>query len=218
MDMKDKIVLVTGASRGLGRAVAEAAGRRGAHVVAVARTSGGLEELADVLDAAGASSTLVPLDITDDGGLQRMCAAIHERWGHVDLWVHTAVYAAPLSPAAHVAERELTRTLDINVRAVHRLVRYVEPLLRAADAGQAVLMDDMVAGRPLYGGYGASKAAARALVESWQAETVSTGPKVTLFTPPPMPTAVRGRFHPGEDASVLTRTGDVAEQLFTELK
>ncbi|MEL6425421.1 MAG: SDR family oxidoreductase [Pseudomonadota bacterium] len=216
--MKDKIVLVTGASRGLGRAVAEAAGRRGAHVVAVARTSGGLEELADVLDAAGASSTLVPLDITDDGGLQRMCAAIHERWGHVDLWVHTAVYAAPLSPAAHVAERELTRTLDINVRAVHRLVRYVEPLLRAADAGQAVLMDDIVAGRPLYGGYGTSKAAARALVESWQAETVSTGPKVTLFTPPPMPTAVRGRFHPGEDASVLTRTGDVAEQLFTELK
>ncbi|MEL6679731.1 MAG: SDR family oxidoreductase [Pseudomonadota bacterium] len=215
--MTDKIVLVTGASRGLGRAVAEAAGRRGAHVVAVARTVGGLEELADTLDTMGAGSTLVPLDITDDGGLQRMCAAVHERWGRVDLWAHTAVYAAPLSPAAHVAERELTRTLDINVRAVHRLVRYVEPLLRASASGQAVLMDDEVAGQPFYGGYGASKAAARALVESWRAETATTGPKVTLFTPPPMRTAVRGRFHPGEDTDGLAHPGDVAERLFAEL-
>ena len=204
MDMTDKIVLVTGASRGIGRAVAEQAGGRG-------------EELADTLDAGGAGSTRVPRDITDDGGLQRMCAAVHERWGRVDLWAHTAVYAAPLSPAAHVAERELTRTLDVNVRALHRLVRYVEPLLRASATGQAVLMDDEVAGQTFYGGYGASKAAARALVESWRAETATTGPSVTLFTPPPMRTAVRGRFHPGEDTDGLAHPGDVAERLFAEL-
>ncbi len=211
--LENKIVLVTGASRGLGRAVAVAAAARGAHVVAVARTVGGLEELADTIDALPGGVTLVPLDLADDQGVQRMCLALHERWGRVDAWVHTAIYAAPLSPAGHVAEKELDKSMAVNWRVTQRLVTLVEPLLKAAPAGHAVLMDDPVSGQPHYGAYGASKAAQRALVQSWQAETRQTGPRVTLHTPAPMPTAVRARFHPGEGRDALADVGAEGERV-----
>ncbi|WP_316014595.1 SDR family NAD(P)-dependent oxidoreductase [Roseobacter sp. HKCCA0434] len=204
--LADRIVLVTGASRGLGRAVAEAAAARGAHVVAVARTVGGLEDLADAVDAVDAlpgGVTLVPLDVTDEGGVQRMCLAVHERWGRVDAWVHCAIYAAPLSPAGHVAEKELDKSIAVNWRAAQRLVTNVEPLLKAAPAGVALLPDDPAAGTAYHGGYGASKAAQRALWQSWQAETKSIGPRVEIAAPAPMATAVRARFHPGEDRTRL---------------
>ncbi|QPH53741.1 SDR family NAD(P)-dependent oxidoreductase [Pontivivens ytuae] len=211
--LENKIVLVTGASRGLGRAVAVAAATRGAHVVAVARTVGGLEELADVIDTLPGGVTLVPLDLSDDPGVQRMCLAVHERWGRVDAWVHTAIYAAPLSPASHVAEKELDKSIAVNWRVTQRLVTLVEPLLKAAPAGHAVMMDDPVAGQPHYGAYGASKAAQRALVQSWQAETRQTGPRVTLHTPAPMPTAVRARFHPGENRDTLAEVAAEGEKV-----
>ena len=206
-------MLVTGASRGLGRGVAEAAAARGAHVVALARTVGGLEDLADAVDALSGDITLVPLDITDDTGLQRMCLALHERWGRVDAWVHTAIYAAPLSPAAHVAVKELDKSISNNVRATQRLVTMVEPLLTASKVGHALLADDPAAGTAYHGGYGASKAAQRALWQSWQAETGQIGPKVTLHTPMPMATAVRARFHPGENRDVLADIRGEAEKL-----
>ena len=162
-NLSDRVVLVTGASRGLGRGVAEAAAARGAHVIAVARTVGGLEDLADAVDPLPGGVTLVPLDITDEGGVQRMCLAVHGRWGRVDAWVHGAIYAAPLSPAAHVAVKELDKSIAVNWRATQRLVTMVEPLLKASAHGHAVLADDPVAGSAYHGGYGASKAAQRAL-------------------------------------------------------
>lgn len=209
----ETVALVTGASRGLGYATAVELARKGAHVIALARTVGGLEELADAIEAAGGSSTLVPLDITDEGGLQRMCLAIHERWGRLDLMVHCAVHAVLLSPVAHVSEKDFDRMWAVNTRATQRIIAMTEPLLKAADQGTALFMDDAVAGKKFFAGYGATKAAAKAIVDSWAAETVLIGPKVVRFQPNPMPTGLRARFFPGEDREKLASTSVEAKRV-----
>jgi NAD(P)-dependent dehydrogenase (short-subunit alcohol dehydrogenase family) len=208
-----RVALVTGASRGLGHAVAEQLGAEGAHVLALARTVGGLEELDDAIKAAGGAATLVPLDLTDDPALERLGAAIFERWGRLDFWVHTAVHAAPLSPADHVAEKDLDRCLAVNARAPQRLMRVLDPLLRAAPAGRAVLLDDAPAGEKFHGLYAASKAAARAFALSWAAEKAHSSVKVWLARPPAMPTALRRRMRPGESDEGLAQPRDVATTL-----
>ncbi|MHA3915051.1 SDR family NAD(P)-dependent oxidoreductase [Halovulum sp. GXIMD14793] len=216
--MTDRIALVTGASRGLGYAVATALGTRGWHVIGLARTTGGLEEMADVVEAAGGSTTLVPLDITDDGGLARMCRAIYDRWGRLDLMVHCAAHAEPLMPAGHVAEKELDRAWAVNARATQRLIAMTDPLLRASETGTAVMLTDPdTAGRPFHTIYGMTKAAAEAASRSWQVEGANIGPKVQFFTPQPMPTALRGRFHPAENRDNLTPCADEAERLLAEI-
>lgn len=214
---KDTVALVTGASRGLGYATALELARQGAHVIALAKTVGGLEELADAIDAVGGSSTLVPLDITDEGGLQRMCLAIHERWGRLDLLVHCAAHAVLLSPTAHVAEKDFDRMWAVNTRATQRIIAMTEPLLKAADAGTAVFMNDPVGGKKFFAGYGSTKAAAQAIVDSWAAETVTIGPRVLTFTPKPMPTGIRARFYPGEDREKLNTTEDEAKRMLDTL-
>jgi len=217
-DWSGQVALVTGASRGLGRAVAEALGRRGAHVCALARTVGALEELDDRIRAADGGATLIPLDIADAHGLARMGAALHARWGRVDLWVHTAIYAPPLSPAEHIGETELDTALAINIRAFQRLIRVVDPLLRAAPAPAALIPadEDAEAAKPFYGLYAASKAAQSALARAWAAEA---GGRITVaeIVPPPMPTSLRGRFHPGEDRAALTAPESVVERLLERL-
>lgn len=210
---KDTIALVTGASRGLGFATAVELARKGAHVVALAKTVGGLEELADAIDGVGGSSTLVPLDITDEGGLQRMCLAIHERWGRLDLLVHCAAHAVLLSPTAHVAEKDFDRMWAVNARATQRIIALTEPLLKVADEGTAVFMNDPVGGKKFFAGYGSTKAAANAIVDSWAAETATIGPRVLTFTPNPMPTGIRARFYPGEDRSKLATTEVEAKRM-----
>lgn len=217
-DMTDKLALVTGASRGLGYAVAKQLGAAGWHVIALARTVGGLEELAEEVEAANGSLTLVPLDITDDGGLMRMARSIHDRWGRLDLLVHAAAHAEPLTPAGHVSEKELDRCLAVNARATQRLIVMCDPLLKASPDGRAVfLADPECAGKQFYSSYGASKCAAQAFVDSWTAESQKTGPAITSFTPKPMPTALRARFHPGEDRAQLSTTEVEAARLITTL-
>ncbi|MFQ5624965.1 MAG: SDR family NAD(P)-dependent oxidoreductase [Paracoccaceae bacterium] len=211
--MTRPVALVTGASRGLGFATARALGGRGHHVVALARTVGGLEDVADAISAAGGASTLVPLDITDEGGLQRMAAAIHQRWGRLDLLVHCAAHAAALSPAGHVSEKDLDRSFAVNARATQRLIAMCDPLLRAAPNGTAMFIDDPRGGEKFFTAYGASKAAARAIVESYAAESRRTGPVVHLHRPNPMPTAIRARFFPGEDRSGLATPDQEAARL-----
>lgn len=198
-----KIALVTGASRGLGAAVALELAKAGYHIVALARTVGGLEELDDRIQAVGGQATLVPVSVTDEGGLQRLCLSIYERWGHIDVLVHCAIHAVPLSPAGHVSEGDLDKSIGVNIRATQRLIALTEPLLKAADDGVAIFPHDDCAGAKFFAAYGASKAAQKAIVDSWAAETATTGPRVLSVTPAPMPTAVRARFHPGEDRSVL---------------
>jgi NAD(P)-dependent dehydrogenase (short-subunit alcohol dehydrogenase family) len=211
---QSRVALVTGASRGLGYALARALGARGDQVIALARTVGGLEDLADEIEAAGGPTpTLVPLSMTDEGGLQRLCLAIHERWGRLDLALHCAAHAPPLAPAAHVADKDFDQAVEVNLRGTERLIVYLYPLLAAAPSGHFVYAADNRAGQPFFGGYGASKAAAEALVRSFAAESEKIGPRVTVLHPNPMPTALRARFYPGEDASRLTPPADEAARL-----
>jgi NAD(P)-dependent dehydrogenase (short-subunit alcohol dehydrogenase family) len=215
--MTDRIALVTGASRGLGFACALEMARRGWHVVALARTTGGLEELADAIDAVAGACTLVPLDITDDGGLQRMARAVHDRWARLDALVHCAIHAAPCAPAQSVAEKDLDRVMAVNIRATQRLITMCDPLLKAAGTGTAVLPVDGHPGQPFFAGYGASKAAQTALWQSWQTETQRIGPRVMLHDCAPMPTALRARFYPGEDRARLASCAGEAVGLVDRL-
>lgn len=211
-----KTALITGASRGFGAAMAEALAADGTHVIALARTTGALEELDDRIQAKGGQATLVPLDINDEQGLQRLCLSIHERWGGLDIWLHAAIFAAPLSPAAHVPEKDWRKTVDTNIHATQRLIANVEPLL-IAKGGRAILPVDPAGGQSFFGAYGSSKVAQKALFDSWANETRKANITITTFTPAPMPTATRGRFHPGEDRSKLSHPHEQAARLMAQL-
>jgi len=218
--MSPKIALVTGASRGLGAAFAEVLATRGWHVVAVARTVGGLEELDDrvrALKLPGAGAlTLAPMDITNDDAIRHLCRSVHDRWGGLSLWAHAAVHAAPLAPAGSLDAKDWDKSLAINARATGSLIPMVEPLLRAHQ-GTALFFDDARAGGKFFGAYGASKAAQIALARSWAAETTRTGPRVVIAPPAPMPSATRARFFPGEDRSQLADPRTEAARILTAL-
>lgn len=212
------VALVTGASRGLGAALAEGLAARGWHVVAVARTTGALEELDDRIKAQGAgSATLAPMDITQTDAMRHMCRSIFDRWGHLDLWAHTAIHAPPQAPAGHIADKDWQRSIDINIRATGTLIPLIEPLLRAAPDATALFFDDARGGAKFFGAYGACKAAQIALARSWQAETARLGPRIAIEAPPPMPTATRARFFPGETRYGLTPCRTVAEDMLQHL-
>ena len=212
--MSDKIALITGASRGLGAALAEALAATH-HVVAVARTTGALEELDDRIKAAGGQATRAPMDITKPDAMAQLCRSIHDRWGKVDLWAHTAVHAAPLSPANTIDARDWDKSVACNVTATGQLIPYVAPLL--GEAGTALFFDDPRTGQKFFGAYGATKAAQVALAQSWAAETLKTGPRVHVLTPAPMATATRARFFPGEDRGPLAHPRDEAARLLAGL-
>lgn len=209
-----KTALITGASRGLGGALAEALAPTH-HVIAVGRTVGALEELDDRIRALGGEATLAPMDVTVDAAMQQLCRSIHDRWGALDLWVHTAIHAAPLAPAAHLAGKDLDKSIAVNLRATARLIAYVAPLL--GSAGTAVFLDDPRGGERFFGHYGTTKQAQIALARSWQAETARTGPHVRILTPHPMATATRARFYPGEDRSALANARSEAARLLPEI-
>ena len=210
------LALITGASRGLGAALAEQLALKGWHVVAVARTSGGLEELDDRIKAhqmPGAGGlTLAPMDVTNDDAMRHLCLSIHQRWGGLQLWVHTAIHAAPMAPAGSLDAKDWDKSIATNIRATGQLIPMIEPLLKAGQ-GTALFVDDPRAGTKFFGAYGASKAAQIALARSWQAETAKIGPRVLIVSPAPMPTATRARFFPGEDRTALAQTRDEAARL-----
>jgi len=206
-------ILITGASRGLGAALAEGLAGR-APLIAVARTVGALEELDDRIKAKGGEATLAPLDITNDEAMQHLCRSVHDRWGGLTAWVHTAIHAAPLAPVDHVQPKDFSKSMDVNVTATARLIRYVAPLL--GTEGQALFIDDAKGGAAFFGSYGTTKAAQMALVRSWQAETQRTGPKVTIAEAAAMPTATRARFHPGEDRATLADPGTEAARILAD--
>lgn len=209
------VALITGASRGLGAALAvELAATH--HVVAVARTIGALEEIDDMIKARGGSATLAPMDVTVPEAMAQLCRSIHDRWGSVALWAHTAVHTAPLTPASHVTQKDFTPSVATNVTAMGYLIPYVAPLL--GRDGQALFFEDPGApGAKFMACYGATKAAQIAMARSWAAETPRTGPHVHVLSPRPMPTAVRARFYPGEDRSALTPCAEEARRLLSAL-
>lgn len=209
-----KTALITGASRGLGAALAKALAPTH-HIIAVGRTIGALEELDDAIAALGGEATLAPMDICTDPAMQQLCASIFERWGRLDLWIHSAIHAAPLSPAGHINAKDMEKSINTNMTATSRMISYVSPLL--GRDGRAVFFDDARAGEPFFGSYGASKAGQLALARSWQAETVKTGPEVKILSPNAMPTATRARFFPGEDRGPLALPSDEAARLLAEI-
>lgn len=208
------VALITGASRGLGAALAEALAPTH-HIVAVARTVGALEELDDRIKSGGGQATLAPMDITKPEAMQQLCRSIHDRWGGIAMWLHTAIHAAPLAPTSHINEKDWGKSIQINAEATQRLISYVAPLL--VTAGKAVFFDDPAAYEKFHGTYGASKAAQMTLARAWAAETVKTGPKVEILAPAPMPTALRARFHPGEDRAPLADPKSEAARLIALL-
>ncbi|MFO1176734.1 MAG: SDR family NAD(P)-dependent oxidoreductase [Paracoccaceae bacterium] len=210
------LALVTGASRGLGFAIAAGLGAAGWHVLAVARTTGGLEELDDRIQKVGGSATLAPMDVTDEKAMEHLAASVAARWGKVGLWVHAAIHAAPLSPAGHTDLKDFDKSVACNIRATALLIPLIEPLLRAGQ-GTALFLDDPRAGEPFFGAYGATKAAQMALARSWQAESTRIGPRVLIETPHPSATATRARFFPGEDRSALADIHEEAARIIARL-
>lgn len=216
MTETQKIALVTGASRGLGAALAEDLAGHGYHVLAVARTVGALEELDDRIRQAGGSATLAPMDVAEAPAMQQLAEAVLGRWGGLDLWAHAAIHAAPLAPAPHVDGKDWAKSVLVNMDVTRGLIALLEPLLRTR-SGTALFFDDARAGQKFFGAYGATKAGQIALARSWQAEAASVGPRVVIAEPAPMPTAVRARFFPGEDRAALTPCRDEAARILGAL-
>ena len=215
-DQTEKVALITGASRGLGAALAETLAEHRYHIIALARTVGGLEELDDRIQAKGGQATLVPADVTDDAAIEQIVSSIAGRWGKLDLWCHTAIHAPPLAPVDHIDPKDLDKSLKINVRATSRLITHLAPGLKAA-GGKAVFFADPVEPKSFHSTYGLTKAAQLRLAQSWAQEGDKTGCKVLILTPPPMPTALRARFYPGERREDLTPCLEAAAELFKQM-
>lgn len=212
--MTQKTALITGASRGLGAALAERLAPTH-HIIAVARTTGALEDLDDRIQARGGSATLAPMDITEQAAMATLCRGIHDRWGSLDLWMHCAIHATLLGPAQFTNLKDWDRAMAVNATATAVLINYVTPLL--GQSGQAVFFDDPLAGDRFFGTYGATKAAQIALARSWANETTKIGPRVQVLSPDPMPTATRARFFPGEDRDTLSPAMTQAQNILDHL-
>jgi len=214
-DLAGKVILVTGASRGIGYQAALEAARRGAHVVAVARTVGGLEELDDEIQDLGSSTTLVPLDLRDGDAIDRLGAAIFERWGALDGLIANAGQLGVLSPLPHVKPEDFEKVMTVNVTANYRLLRSTDLLLRQADAGRVVFVSSSSAksARPFWGLYAASKAAVDAMAKSYAGEVAQSKVKVNVFYPGGVRTAMRAKAMPGENPDTLPTPADIAPML-----
>jgi NAD(P)-dependent dehydrogenase (short-subunit alcohol dehydrogenase family) len=212
LPLSDKIALVTGASRGIGRASALALATAGAHVVAVARTEGGLTELDDEIRAAtGQPATLVPLDIADGDSLDQLGLALHQRFGRLDILVHAAAVLGPMTPVSHIEPKHWERTVAVNLTATYRLIRSMEPLLRAADAGRAIFLTSGRAARPkaFWGPYGITKAGMEHMVRTWADELEQTKVRAVLLDPNTMRTRMRAEAMPGEDPMTVTDPAEI---------
>ena len=210
-----RIALVTGCSRGIGRAAALALAEAGAHIIAVARTQGALEELDDAIRQAGSSATLVPLDLTDFDAIDRLGLSIHERWGKLDVVVGNAGILGNLTPLGHVTPKTWAQVMDINVTANWRLIRSLDPLLRLSDAGRAIFVTSGAAQKckAYWGPYSVSKAALDALVRTYAAETETTSVRAMLLNPGPLRTDMRRAAMPGEDPATLKTPEDLAPHI-----
>ncbi|MEM7057499.1 MAG: SDR family NAD(P)-dependent oxidoreductase [Pseudomonadota bacterium] len=219
MSFDKETALVTGASRGLGFAVSRALAAAGAQVIALARTQGGLEELDDAIaEDGGTPPILVAMDIAKP--VDGLTTALAGRIPHLDYWIHTAIYAPPLSPVEHMDPKDLSSSLKVNLTGTAELIKAIDPLLRRAPAGRAVFFEDPAAnGGGVHGAYGAGKSGALVLARAWGETLRKTSPgRVVFATPPPMATGLRARFYPGEDSSQFTATSAVGTRLLEALR
>lgn len=209
------VALVTGASRGLGAAVAVELARLGAHVVLLARTQGGLEDTDDAIRAAGGTATLVPMDLRDSDMADSIGPSLYQRFGRLDALVHCAGVLGKLTPVGHIQPADWADVVGVNLTAAWRLIRTCDPVLRQAPAGRAVFVTDARARTPLayWGAYGATKAGMEHLVETWAAELSITRVRATLFDPGPMRTRLRSAAFPGEDPTSVALPETVAPKV-----
>jgi len=210
--LADKIALVTGATRGIGAATAIALAKAGAHVVAVGRSQGGLEELDDLIGSFGGSATLVPLDLKDGDGIDRLGGALYQRYGRLDIYVANAGVLGPLSPLGHVLPNDWDDTVAVNVTANWRCIRSFDPLLRLSTSARAVVVSSGAAhkARAYWGPYAVTKAALEVLARTWAAEHANGNLKVNLFNPGPIRTRMRAKAFPGEDPMTLPTPEEAA--------
>jgi NAD(P)-dependent dehydrogenase (short-subunit alcohol dehydrogenase family) len=213
--LSSRIALVTGASRGIGAELAVLLAQAGAHVVAVARTAGGLEELDDRIKAAGGTATLVPVDMKDGDGIARLALALDERYGKLDVMVGNAGVLGPLSPLDHVERADFENSLALNLTANWWLIRTMDALLKRSDAGRAVFITSGLSwrGQAYTGPYAAAKAALNMLVQTYAAESANTSVKVNAFSPGPTRTRMYASGWPGVDPQTLTPPEDVAKAI-----
>ncbi|MCM2395389.1 SDR family NAD(P)-dependent oxidoreductase [Rhizobium sp. S95] len=215
VDLKGRIALVTGASRGIGYFTALELAKAGAHVIACARTVGGLEELDDAIKKAGGSATLVPFDLADMNAIDALGGSIHERWGKLDILVANAGVLGVISPVDHIEAKVFEKVMNINVTATWRLIRSVAPLISKSDAGRALILSSGAAHkcRPFWGAYSVSKAAVEALARTWAAETQRLPLRILSIDPGATRTAMRAQAVPGEDPETLPHPSEVAAKL-----
>ena len=200
-----RIAVVTGASRGIGYAAALGLAQAGAHVVAVARTTGGLEELDDAIRAKGGNATLVPLDLKDFAGIDRLGGVIYERWGKLDILLGNAGLLGLITPLGHLAPKVWDDTVAVNLTANWRLIRSLDPLLRQSDAGRALFLTSGITKTmaPYWGSYSVTKAGLEALVRTYAGEMANTSVRANLLNPGPLRTHMRAQAMPGEDPDTL---------------
>jgi NAD(P)-dependent dehydrogenase (short-subunit alcohol dehydrogenase family) len=216
LPLSGRLAVVTGASRGIGRACAIGLARAGAHVIAVARTQGALESLDDEIKAAtGAGATLVPLDLRKGDDIDQLGGAIYQRWGKLDILVSAAGELGVLTPISHLDPPVWDKVMAVNVTANYRLIRSLDPLLRQSDAGRAVFLTSGAARSPqaFWGPYAAAKAALEAMVEAYRDETEITSVRPVLLSPGPMRTAMRAAAFPGEDPATLPAPAEIVPLL-----
>ena len=216
--LQDRVALITGASRGIGRAVALRFATEGAHVILAARTLGALEEVDDEIRAMGRTTTLVPADLTDYTKIDQMGAAIFERFGHLDVLVGNAATLGILSPIGHVDPETWTQVIETNVTVNWRLIRSFDPLLKSSESGRAIFVTSGAArgATPYWGPYSVSKAALEMMVLTYAAEVSKTPVKVNLIDPGIVRTAMRAQAFPGEDATKLKSPEEITDT-FVEL-
>lgn len=214
-----QLAVVTGASRGIGAAVAERLGTLGAHVVAIARTVGGLEELDDRIQAAGGTATLVPVDLKDAAAVEQLGGALYSRWGKLDILVSAAAVLGDLSPVAMSDPKKWQEVMAVNLTANYHLIRTLDPILRASDGGRAIFLTDRVASTPTayWNAYAISKAGLQMMVDLYAAETRAQGLRVMLHDPGPVATDLRVQAFPGEDASRLPTAEQAAAGIVERL-
>ena len=219
-DLSNKIALVTGASRGIGAATAEALAGAGAHVILVARTAKGLEEVEDRIHAAGGTATIAPLDLTDGESISKLATAVAERWGKLDLLVLNAAMLGSLTPVEHIDPKEYSRILSINLLAPQAMLTAFDPLLKRSEQAEVIGVTSSVGREPraFWGAYGSSKAALETLLGSYADETAYTGKlRVTVLDPGATRTRMRALAFPGEEPQQVKPPQAVAERLLALL-
>jgi NAD(P)-dependent dehydrogenase (short-subunit alcohol dehydrogenase family) len=211
-DLSGKLVLVTGATRGIGRAVAVAAASAGAELIITGRTVGALEEVDDEIKAGGGHATIVEMDMKDTAAMPRLAAAIAERWGRLDGLVANAAILTALTPVGHVTPEDWETNIAVNLTGQWHMIRAFDPLLRAAPAGRAILVTSgaAVGSRPFWGPYAATKAGLEALGRSWAGESEQTSLRINMMNPGGTATTMRASAFPGEDPASLPQPADIA--------